>query len=551
MRAMRKLMALYIGLALVALMGLGYYSLRPEPPITLLLVPLDSRPVNTQHVALLTTMAGWEIVMPPLALLDNFTTPSDPDQLISWLEEAIHEADIVIAYANTLIAGGLIASRHLQAFTAWEDRVLAVGDIFAQHPDKITYVINVLPRLSPTQFDNEGWYYQQELTQYAKLYDQIKQGISNEHMQRQLEEIKNHLPADILHQYTALYQLDRALSEHLIEYVEAGYIDHLVLTLDDAAPYGLSNLNFRQLQQEVAKRGLGHHISFLHGADETDMLTVARIANDLHHTTPTFLPIYQEKGHRQLMMPFEASPLHIILEEKIAYVGGMMVEHASTQLYIHAEEGASQETPYLIQNALVEGKRVGVIDIAYTNRADTAFVHQLINVVGLRGIHSYGGWNTASNSIGSVVAHLSIISSGDQKAHYVLKVLEMKQWLQSRLWSLPIMQVVQADLSYRLIHWADAYAYQANVRNHLIAWARNHQLNPHDFGREYKDVVETQLHAHMQPYLVELELQFLGNHQLTVDGKPISYTLTDLTWDMSLPWPRVFEVSLVPQLGIK
>lgn len=50
---------------------------QPAPTQSILLLPLDSRPVCSTMVQKLGTLAGLNVILPPKACLDNYRTPSD------------------------------------------------------------------------------------------------------------------------------------------------------------------------------------------------------------------------------------------------------------------------------------------------------------------------------------------------------------------------------------------------------------------------------------------------------------------------------------------
>lgn len=84
------------------------------PPIfpgTIALVPLDSRPCNTQYPQVLSQMADHRILLPPADALDDFLRPADSEALWQWLEDASRQSQTLILFTNELFNGGLIHSR--------------------------------------------------------------------------------------------------------------------------------------------------------------------------------------------------------------------------------------------------------------------------------------------------------------------------------------------------------------------------------------------------------------------------------------------------------
>ncbi|MFQ3673972.1 MAG: DUF4127 family protein, partial [Aggregatilineales bacterium] len=75
------------------------------------LIPLDERPVNTRYPRMIAEIAGADVLLPPPELLPKLRQPGDPEGLFAWLSDASAHADRRIISAETLLYGGLIASR--------------------------------------------------------------------------------------------------------------------------------------------------------------------------------------------------------------------------------------------------------------------------------------------------------------------------------------------------------------------------------------------------------------------------------------------------------
>ena len=56
-----------------------------------------------------------------------------------------------------------------------------------------------------------------------------------------------------------------------------------------------------------------------------------------------------------------------------------------------------------IKKSLEEGRGVAVADVAYCNAADLTFVEELSKKIDLLDLWGYAGWNTASNTLGTVM----------------------------------------------------------------------------------------------------------------------------------------------------
>ena len=79
--------------------------LTQQPPTqSILLLPLDSRPVCSTMVQKLGALAGLNVILPPKACLDNYRTPSDRQKLLQWLQINQPKYDYSIISADNLTA---------------------------------------------------------------------------------------------------------------------------------------------------------------------------------------------------------------------------------------------------------------------------------------------------------------------------------------------------------------------------------------------------------------------------------------------------------------
>ncbi|MGI6344364.1 MAG: DUF4127 family protein [Bacillota bacterium] len=519
--------------ALLAAGGVVYRLSRTEASPLVLLLPLDSRPVNTQHVELLARLAGWGLRLPPPETMDYYTEPGDTTGLFAWLADNLDAADAAIVATNNLLCGGLIASRHPGTYTELETRLEQLEELLAQHGDVDITLLQVLPRQLPTQFDNPaGWARREQLTRYGQLIDQVAQlggrAAAGQTLVSELETLERTLPADVLQDYLAVYNANRTVGEALLSLVRQGLADRVVLTLDDSARYGLSNLHQRELLQQAGEAGIADRVFALTGADETSMLALARLVVAQQGRTPQFALHFQRAGDATLVLPYEADGLEEAIAEKIRFVGGVIQEAAAgdaaaNQLFIHAHAGAEQ-VPVLaeqITHLERQGRQVGVIDVALVNQADRGFVEALFAEVDAAAITSYAGWNTASNSIGSVVAHLAVRGTVASD----LARLTSSFAADDRL---------AADWEYRFLHVADEVVYQAEVRAQLAAWCVAQGIPTDHIPPERLAEVNAELEWQMQSRLERWATLFpLG------DG---------WTWQVRLPWPRLFEVEIRPSI---
>ncbi|MEZ4719666.1 MAG: DUF4127 family protein [Caldilineaceae bacterium] len=90
------------------------------------------------------------------------------------------------------------------------------------------------------------------------------------------------------------------------------------------------------------------------------------------------------------------------------------------------------------------GRACAVVDVAYVNGADLALETALLNTVDLAHLVGYGGWNTAGNTLGSVLAHA------------VIRTLQVRGGATAAQ--------LNAHVAFLFTRFVDDYLYQALVR---------------------------------------------------------------------------------------
>ena len=145
---------------------------QPPSSQSILLLPLDSRPVCSTMVQKLGALAGLNVILPPKAYLDNYRTPSDRQKLLQWLQTNQPKYDYSIISADNLLHGGLLAARMNTATPEEEDALLL--QLQQLTPTKQQAIFSVIPRLLVSdQLLPDRWY-QYQLMRYSQLADMVR-----------------------------------------------------------------------------------------------------------------------------------------------------------------------------------------------------------------------------------------------------------------------------------------------------------------------------------------------------------------------------------------
>ena len=268
-------------------------SLSEEPP-TIALVPLDSRPCNTQYPALLAEAEAATLLMPEEESMDCFLKDADSEALWEWLESTAENADDLVIFTNSLFCGGLIASRSSGAYDNIDDdlsRLTALCQSFKEDDQHSITVVQVLPRLTPNQFDSVLYPYVDTLTAYGETWD--KADANGDAVPTSASGVSD----EALNEYRTLHEKSAELAEALNTLASDGLIDRLIISQDDGDEYCPANITFRQLENIRSDNTL-----LIHGADELAMLLVSDLAaGDLD--SPSLKVVYSDESDKTLCYP--------------------------------------------------------------------------------------------------------------------------------------------------------------------------------------------------------------------------------------------------------
>lgn len=501
-------------------------SLSDEPP-TIALVPLDSRPCNTQYPALLAEAEAAALLMPEEESMDCFLKDADSETLWEWLESTAENADDLVIFTNSLFCGGLIASRSSGAYDNIDDdlaRLTALCQSFKEYDQHSITVVQVLPRLTPNQFDSVLYPYVDALTAYGEAWDKADANGDA------VPTSANGVSDEALNEYRTLHEKSAELAEALNTLAGDGLIDRLIISQDDGDEYCPANITFRQLEDTRSDNTL-----LIHGADELAMLLVSDLAaGDLD--SPSLKVVYSDESDKTLCYPYESITLEEMTNQKLTLSGFDTDGEATATLYIHTNSADLAQTKTAIADH--EGL-FGLADVASTNQADSALVDTLLSSEHFDSIDAYAGWNTAGNSIGTVCAMLRAISVLDARWDS-LSTEEQNA-------------AAKALFAFRAIRLGEDVCYMAELRDSLQASLLADALTDHttaftdDAAWQEANKRLSAAYASCNTQLAQL---FNGSHTLQLGSHHPSFTISDFDSCANFPWARSFEVKVEPSMTL-
>lgn len=394
---------------------------------SIVLVPLDDRPVTMQLPQLLGRIAGTAVITPPRALVGNYLTFGRPDALIAWLNSSPDAAATGYVLSSDMLAyGGLVASR--VPGPAYADARMRLNELdrlrAREHSARID-VFGTIMRLAPTGVPDLGpgkgyfaaypaWTYLQE---YANLHDPPLPAE-----EARAQQLRAAIGEHLLDAYLATRARNLAIDRLLIAKQKAGTIDALILGQDDAGPYGLHVRDVAVLTAEAAQ---APRISVEPGADELAMAMLASQLARSAHWTPRVEVQYSTPAGAQYQDPLEFAPVSVPVDHLIRACGGEPVSNGGDIALFVRLPGttAEQDAKLLTQmhDARRRGSAVAVADISFLRNdygSLAAFAGKMLDDGIARDIDAYASWNTNANTAGTALAEAIAAGAGRRSGRY-------------------------------------------------------------------------------------------------------------------------------------
>lgn len=520
---MKKALSLLCLLSLTLFFFCGCTTTAPveTPQLRIALIPLDSRPCNTQYPLLLNQAAGASLELPSPLLLGNMTAPANSQALLQWLEDQ-PEADEVIIFANTLLNGGLIQSRQADAYAQFQDRLQSLAAYCRSHESTRITVVQILPRLIPSQFDPVLAPYADLLRDYGMQWD--KSDAAGQDLPDPAD-----IPEQALEAYRSLQKASQDQALALNDMAAQGLIDRYIVSADDGAAFCPANITFRALGQVQSAATITTH-----GADELTMMLVSQAAAAHQGLEPTPVRVVWSNPQAQdTIYPYESQTAASMVAEKLALAGLQADDTASRTLYIHAN---TADAPATLEALSQNTGCLAVADIACTNRGDSQLQEFLLNPLTADAVSFYSGWNTAANSIGTACAALRTAAVADAQPlseaqkEAVFRALESFRAVrlgEDQLWMANLAPSLQQG--FMTDGLCDSFTI---FSSQSAAYAAQYRLN-----QAWQDQ-DTKLAACMN-----------GHHTLTLGRQAVEGNITGFASSVDFPWNRAFEIHLTPSFN--
>ena len=503
--------------------------------LTLALVPLDERPVNTRYPQMLGAIGGADVLLPPAEMRGLQRVPADLGAVSHWLQDAARQADAAIVSCEYLGYGNLIASR-ISGDGAADvlARLTLLEQINSICPVHAFSLITRVSNADDAVEEPEYWaQWGTAFYKYARLRHQAELGVLEEG--DSLAELEARLPEPLKTDWLGRRLRNHTVNLGLLDMAARGKIQSLRLTSDDTSLYGFPSRERAWLAGWPALVGpaLSERVRMHPGADEVGSAILAKLLMERAGKTPRVFVVYSHFGGENLVAPYEDRPLRETVEGQIESCGGVLAERGEDcdlvlgvatpvlnrtawQPGHLAEDRPARAAEYqtflgILADAQANGLPVALADTAYPNGSDPLLMELLLADAGLNlgRLAAYGAWNTAGNTLGVVVAQAfcaGLIGSDRDR--------------------------VSAQQKFLAHRFLEDWGYQAMTRREARQEAERL------WGRREPDPDSPEEQAELCGFIEKR----LGEHLQTLQAHGVGGGLRITPGSVRLPWRRTFEV---------
>ena len=462
----------------------------------LLLLPVDGRPVVHKQLELLGELAGWNIIIPPISILGRFREAADHEEIDRWIEENSGAVDAYVLSLDTLIYGGLVASR---ICTDCENdllqRPLILKSLKANYAKKPIYAFLSTMRISNNNLNDEEklyWSRYGELI-WAWSYHADRYQVHGHQADLEASELaKNKIPEHIRMDYMETRNRNHKITQTILDYVADNTIERLILPQDDNATYGFTVAETRRLKEIVSSRGLDQRVHIYSGADEVAWTLITTLISDAEQRNPRkiYIEWHFPDDAAQLIPRYEDTAIGTAVQNQIISAGAMVSESITESdivLAVHTGNGAQGdwalnkpiETERSSAISWVQklksyqdcGRMIAIADLAYANGGDPCLFEVAFEFLDLDKIITFGGWNTTSNTLGSTAAQLQLTPMGKGKVSRAQKTLKLIRFVDDVFYQGQYRQILRADIQRNKIELEEA---TVKFRDAANEWIENH-----------------------------------------------------------------------------
>lgn len=474
------------------------------------ILPLDDRPATCLFPERIAAIAALKPILPPRGSLGNFLAPGDTNALADWLIRTAPDLDALIVAADMLAYGGLVASRRAQpSFETASARLSTLNEIHRHFPRLKILVASVIMRISLTAADKDAEKIYRDLIRYSEVRYRFET-LGKLALREEKNKLEKQISPQTIREYDRTRERNYQINRALIEMSAKGIISDLVLLQEDASRFGPHLTEQHRLREKIRESGRENQILIYPGADEGTQTLLARWIN--RTDAPAVELFYSSESRSADIMPFEHCPLSESLSNHLRSANLRPGSGANLPcVWVHnpCTDKERNQAVRDIEALLNSGRKVAAADVYRPNGSDPLFMRMMNERGLLPELSAYAGWNTAGNTIGTVLAHLSAALTLNGAVEPG-RLTAQRKFLWERI--------------------ADDWGYQSVVRERIEADCRKKGIDCLSLGGAY-DGTDAAVRRELSDWIRE-----------TIP--PEKFGCANSKPTVRLPWARTFEVEV-------
>lgn len=497
-----------------------------------LYIPLDDRECNVvfpQKIAELTDCMS--VIVPPTEMLGRKKEPADIQKLWTWIFKEAPKCRYAILSVDMLVYGNLIHSRiHHRTLEQCMDTMNNFRKLKKLNPGLEIHAFSLVTRVAAYNSANEDpdyWAdYGRMIWEYTVLSDKQYRNPADESVAEQKKALEKQIPKEVLGDFLNRRKINRQVNLECIELTKENIFEMLTIPKDDTAEFGYAAMDQKVLSDKTASYKIFNKVLVYPGADEVGSILTARVFHRITGSRPRIYVRYSSVRGAFVVPKYEDRPLGESIKAQIISMGGLVADtakEADCMLAVNASgtemiEAAVQDNK---DAAFIAGRNlwefmdyindyyrryhrpIGLADVSTANGCEKECMEYGLNFGIFDKIQSVGGWNTAANTIGVVLAHLAVCTF-----YHNFKQDKMKQKLSE-----------QFKYTFLIKDWL----YQSEVLSQFLKETAG-KVEPYELKGHYEETL-----AYFQTRLAKKVKEVFGEEW--TDEKKINLDSMGFDWD--------------------
>lgn len=386
-------------------------------------LPLDERPCNYSFCGFL-SQGNNEIrlVRPDINILGLKKKPADNRAIEGFLQNECADADYLIMAVDMLLYGGIVPSR-LHGLTEEEvfGRVDFIKTLKKNNPRLKIFAFSLVMRCPTYSSGDEEPDYYEEYGKEIFLYGVNEHKFSEKLIssdEYEKEKQRLNVPKKYIEDYVSRRKVNLSALLRTLK-MTGNEIDEFLILQDDSNPYGYTAIDQRAVRTFTEKEGIKFEVH--PGADEGGLTLLAKVLTKIKGYSPKICPVYPKAECKNVIPLFEDREVYKSIEAQITSAGCALANEADADIFLfcnlpagkmqNIDNTSGEQYDKRDLSSFAEkaarlhrlGGKVAIADIAYANGGDIKFAKMLSDSVGILNLGGYAGWNTSSNTLGTVI----------------------------------------------------------------------------------------------------------------------------------------------------